>query len=476
MYENTNSSIDWKGIFLKVIIAFLVIVIAITGIKTFTKGNTKNSDTTNVVESNLTVNSNSNVDKLLEAGKKYYKDNNAKLPKDEIKSMVTLNDLIKAGVINTITDADGKACDVESSYVTAEKSTDPNKQNDYTIKANLVCGESYNNATAYLGENDSKVEVKQEAKQETLVNSNVQKPASSNGCGSSCTPKVTVNTEMKQTYTQNSNTNTNSNATNNNSYVSKRSYIVSFDSNGGTCSYYPQNVNEGEYAYNPGNCNRDGYQFSGWRLDGRAYNFNTPVTRDIKLVAYYTRSHGFFEEDFIENNYDRYGRGYVTTTVYSMGWAKSNIKSLTINHVLDVEPALESIESADDIDSRYVTDIRISNIEYSRAIDTQAAANHYRNAHARTFLNSASARVNASTVNSKSSLGYVRYATFNHDRGFVDLYTAERNGFDVTWITNDISSTCKSPFPVTLNSGEIVDDVCNFGIVYKVTWEYKYEY
>ena len=46
MYENTNSSIDWKGIILKVIIAFLVIAIALTGIKTFTKNKVENKQTT----------------------------------------------------------------------------------------------------------------------------------------------------------------------------------------------------------------------------------------------------------------------------------------------------------------------------------------------------------------------------------------------------------------------------------------------
>ena len=38
MYEETQSKIDWKGIFLKVIIAFLVVLIAIKGYSTL-KGN-----------------------------------------------------------------------------------------------------------------------------------------------------------------------------------------------------------------------------------------------------------------------------------------------------------------------------------------------------------------------------------------------------------------------------------------------------
>ena len=154
MYENTNSSIDWKGIFLKVIIAFLVVAIAFTGIKIFTKGKVnKTPETTNVVESNSSTTFTANMEKLKEVGEKYYRENTDKLPKDGITSMVTLNELIKANAITSLTDADGKVCDGESSYVTAVKTGDK-----YTIKANLVCGESYSYVTAYLGENDTKVE------------------------------------------------------------------------------------------------------------------------------------------------------------------------------------------------------------------------------------------------------------------------------------------------------------------------------
>jgi len=228
MYENTNSSIDWKGIILKVIIAFLVVAIAFTGIKTFTKGKSEQKPTTtNVVESNSSTTFTANMDKLKEVGEKYYKENTDKLPKDGNTSMVTLNDLIKAGAINALTDADGKVCDGESSYVTAVKSGDK-----YTIKANLVCGESYSYVTAYLSDNDTKVE---ETTNTTVTNngtstvtnstkvSSTKSSSTTNSCGASCNPvvstevkqNVSINTNKNNSSSNNSSTN-NSSSTNNN--------------------------------------------------------------------------------------------------------------------------------------------------------------------------------------------------------------------------------------------------------------------
>ena len=51
MYEETQSKIDWKGIFLKVIIAFLVVLIAIKGYSTL-KGNNNEKKTTTETTAN----------------------------------------------------------------------------------------------------------------------------------------------------------------------------------------------------------------------------------------------------------------------------------------------------------------------------------------------------------------------------------------------------------------------------------------
>ena len=61
-------------------------------------------------------------------------------------------------------------------------------------------------------------------------------------------------------------------------------HTVTFDSAGGT-PVDPQTVNHGEQAIDPGTPTRDGYAFTGWLLDGEPYDFATPVTGDVTLVA-----------------------------------------------------------------------------------------------------------------------------------------------------------------------------------------------
>ncbi|SHH61911.1 Listeria/Bacterioides repeat-containing protein [Anaerosphaera aminiphila DSM 21120] len=62
-------------------------------------------------------------------------------------------------------------------------------------------------------------------------------------------------------------------------------YTVSFDSVGGT-AVAEQTVAHGEIATEPTpEPTKDGYTFIEWQLNGVAYDFTTPVTEDIELVA-----------------------------------------------------------------------------------------------------------------------------------------------------------------------------------------------
>ena len=62
-------------------------------------------------------------------------------------------------------------------------------------------------------------------------------------------------------------------------------YTVSFDVNGGEGSFPAQTVAYGSKATNPGSPTRDSYRFNGWYLDGRPYDFDTPVSGNITLEA-----------------------------------------------------------------------------------------------------------------------------------------------------------------------------------------------
>ena len=72
-------------------------------------------------------------------------------------------------------------------------------------------------------------------------------------------------------------------------------YTVIFDSNEG--SYVAsQKVESGKTATKPADPTRNGFTFTGWQLNGKAYDFKTPVTADIRLKATWTKGSGGGED------------------------------------------------------------------------------------------------------------------------------------------------------------------------------------
>ena len=68
-------------------------------------------------------------------------------------------------------------------------------------------------------------------------------------------------------------------------------YAVSFNSNGGS-AVEAQDVDEGETATKPTDPTKTGYDFAGWTLNGEAYDFLTPITADIELIASWIPAEG----------------------------------------------------------------------------------------------------------------------------------------------------------------------------------------
>lgn len=62
------------------------------------------------------------------------------------------------------------------------------------------------------------------------------------------------------------------------------SYKVAFDTDGGSIVEL-QNVGKGETAKKPTDPTKNGFVFDGWTLDGTDYDFSSPVTKDVTLVA-----------------------------------------------------------------------------------------------------------------------------------------------------------------------------------------------
>jgi len=64
----------------------------------------------------------------------------------------------------------------------------------------------------------------------------------------------------------------------------KENYTVSFNTDGGN-DITSQTVLEGEKATKPTDPVKEGYKFNGWTLNGKTYDFNSKVTKNITLVA-----------------------------------------------------------------------------------------------------------------------------------------------------------------------------------------------
>ena len=410
MYEE-KSSIDWKGLFLKVLIVFLVVVIGVKGYTTFKGKDTKKNTTTTetVSEAKTSSTFTANMEKLKAAGAKYFEDNKDKLPKTSGTTvMVSLNDLVNGGYLENLSDEDGKICSGDSSYVTATLEGTQIKQ-----KSNLVCGDASSYSMAYM---DGYAGTDNNYSYTTTSNGGTSSSSSSKGTSScsasTCTPRVSVHTNVSQKVSigsgktstssnsssnrNNSNSNRNNNSSNNNNNT--RYYTVYFDKNGGRTSYASQTVRAYDTVENPGSNSKNSCSFIGWYYNGYKYDFNTPVTSDMTLIANYSCSNNNY---YYDDNYDDDYYDYVTTkthrtTVYTMGWAEYGTNNINITHTLRLP---------DYLDKRNVKRVRIKNISYSGAIDTMSKVRTYNSNHADTFIYSRNGW--ESNINSASSLSTI---------------------------------------------------------------------
>lgn len=481
MYEETQSKIDWKGIFLKVIIAFLVVLIAIKGYSTL-KGNNNEkkttTETTATAESKSSSTFTANIEKLRAAGEKYFTENKDKLPtKEGNTTMVTLNELVSNGVIENLSDADGKTCDGESSYVNAILDGTKTK-----IKANLVCGNASSYSLVYMGENDNELDntsnsntnVASSSNYTTSKNNTSSQKSNNTNCGSSSCGNVKISNNVSQKVVLNGKTsrnkNTSSNSNNSSNRNTTRKYTVKFDSNGGYDIYSSQRVYENQTAYNPGSVSKNGYTFDGWYLNGYKYNFSTPVTENITLTAKFTRNNTYYDDDYDNNYNNRYHysnrnnrktlkTATYTQTVYTMGWENKGSDYISIDHIL----RLPSYLSRDNIE-----EVKINDIYFYKSINTAKLANDYRVKRNDTFFY----RNNGweATRYDGDSLATIskNAVRFSYDTSYKSAYAARR-GFDVNWTANYVDYQCVRPFTV---NGE--ENKCNYGIIYKVEWLYTY--
>lgn len=72
---------------------------------------------------------------------------------------------------------------------------------------------------------------------------------------------------------------------NNGGYTPSSYYTVRFNVNGGSTIVPTQQVEPGGRATKPQDPVRDGYTFKGWKFSGNTWNFNTPITSNMVLIA-----------------------------------------------------------------------------------------------------------------------------------------------------------------------------------------------
>ena len=72
----------------------------------------------------------------------------------------------------------------------------------------------------------------------------------------------------------------------NNNVKNNKQYLVTFDSNGGT-PIESVKVKKNSLVSKPNDPEKEGYVFLGWTENGKLYDFNTKITKNITLVASY---------------------------------------------------------------------------------------------------------------------------------------------------------------------------------------------
>lgn len=120
-----------------------------------------------------------------------------------------------------------------------------------------------------------------------------------------------------------------------------KTYTITFDSNGGT-KVEKQEIKENKKIEEPDDPTKEGYKFLGWYLDGKKYDFDKKVTKNLKLKAKWSK-----ETEEVLDTYEPVSYIVPMVTVSKpevqkidyMSIAKAEIKDFD---VLEASPALQT--------------------------------------------------------------------------------------------------------------------------------------
>lgn len=401
MYEESKVKFNWKGFFLKLIIVLLIIFLII---KLLPLNSKKESN-------GHTKIFNDNFASMKTVGNDYFKKDN--LPTDDKEVKLTLRQLINSKKIKTLKGADKKVCNEDSSYIKSYK-----KNIGYELEVHLVCGNEEDTSYIYLGCFD-KCEVK---------------PTSTTTTKTTTTKKSNNNNNKKSNNNSSNNNKSNSNSNNTKKTTTTtttttriKKYAVIFNANGGN-KFNTLYVVEGKTATNPGVPTKEGYTFVGWYLDGKEYDFNTPVTKNIILIAKWKVN------DLIGINDSK---SLYNEIVYSVASANINSKSAVNKDFLKVPQSLEG-----------KSNVRIKSVSYIRNIMSNDDITNYLNNKNNTFTNQEVVVNNTNTISNFGTLDNIELVK-NSDN------TVNWNG--------TVKNVCSS----NINNNSL------YGIIYLVVWEYN---
>ncbi len=203
--ENARGRFPLRDILLKaiVVIIFLILIIFI-----ITKITTPNSNV-NKTDSNYDKVFSKNLETMENVAYEYYTAD--RLPKEigDVNEL-TLREMINTNLLEAFTDANGKACDVNKSYIRLTKNDD-----DYTLRVSLKCDEKEDYTLTKVGEydycehdickKDPTKETEEETSKEASDEVKITEPTND-----------TSGNISNNTSSGNSNTNTNNNGNTNN--------------------------------------------------------------------------------------------------------------------------------------------------------------------------------------------------------------------------------------------------------------------
>ena len=258
------------------------------------------------------------------------------------------------------------------------------------------------------------------------------------GCFDKCVTKPTTKTTTtKKVATTKKSSNSKSNNSSSKATTKKvttttttkvKKYAVIFNVNGGS-NVNTQFVKEGEKAINPSVPTKNGYSFSGWFLNGEKYDFNTPVKENIILIAKWVPN------DIVGINLN------VTKTFNTNAYSALSVSkgASKISNIVKFKIPANLVNKSN---------VKIKDVTYIRNFTVESDLTRYYNYSVNSYLSEENKLSRDFVIDNLGTVDNIEITALNDN--------------SVKW-SGLVNSNCSS-----LNN-----NMCAYGIIYRVVWEYS---